>query len=355
MIDLGRTYLPNTALVSHSQRVYAIVGEDDTLPVPVLNREWLFIMEALVYGGSLDQAYQRFSGDVREGEPNGSPSEPVVVHLTLNRILVNHSSGEVEDVVGQPFGVVAAQFAGHDFAEPQAPISSLENFAITVQHMAACGLVAPVRGTLDWGDFRRIAPFCPTFGTSRGTPIDRLYLSQFIDRIRDQVTGQTLEIGGIVDNQEMYGLPGCTDYHSLEMQAGPGITHVGDAHDSGLFEPATYDSILMFNVLEHCHSPQTIVDNVQRWLKPGGACFLMVPNAQRVHNYPADYWRPMPEGIGHLLRNFDETKLFVYGNPTTFIASVMGVAAEELTPQEVSVCNPEYPVATCAVASRSSA
>ena len=64
MIDLGRTYLPNTALVSHSQRVYAIVGEDDTLPVPVLNREWLFIMEALVYGGSLDQAYQRFSGDV---------------------------------------------------------------------------------------------------------------------------------------------------------------------------------------------------------------------------------------------------------------------------------------------------
>jgi hypothetical protein len=60
----------------------------------------------------------------------------------------------------------------------------------------------------------------------------------------------------------------------------------------------------------------------------------------------------MPEGIKHLFRNFKETQLYVYGNPVTFIAAIMGVAAEELAVNEIDVCHPEYPVAICAVATK---
>lgn len=354
MVDTGRSVVPNAVLVSHSQQVFAVVGVDRTLPVPIRSRDWLFVLEALVYGGTLEQAYHRFKGAgfAREMDLGGPAGEPVVVRISPNRILVSRSSGEAMDLVGQQMGVLAAHFAGHDFDEAQSSISTLEEFAVAVDQLAACGLVSPARGTLNWGDFRRLGPFCPAFGTSRGTPIDRVYLGQFIEQVRDQVAGVVLEIGGTADNRERYGLQGCTAYHSLEMEAGPGISHVGDAHDSGLFEADSYDAILLFNVLEHCHTPQAVVDNIHRWLKPGGVCLLMVPNAQRVHDYPGDFWRPMPEGVRHLFRDYDETQLFVYGNPTTCIASLMGVSAEELSPQEINVVNPEYPVATCVMATR---
>jgi hypothetical protein len=42
----------------------------------------------------------------------------------------------------------------------------------------------------------------------------------------------------------------------------------------------------------------------------------------------------------------------VYGNPLTVVASFLGIAAEEVSPQELDAWHPEYPVATCLVATK---
>ena len=45
-----------------------------------------------------------------------------------------------------------------------------------------------------WGNLRRTEPFSRNFGFDRGTPIDRHYLMQFLERHRSEITGDVLEI-----------------------------------------------------------------------------------------------------------------------------------------------------------------
>lgn len=361
---MEKTYLPAALLVAQSNQVLAIIGADHTFPIRISNRERLSVIESLILGGSVEEAYQRFTNARTATPPSTFTSEintliqgrnPVAVHVSHNKLIMKGAAGnevELTEHSRQFCGVLAHCFKSCDFEDNIEPIASLEHFAITIKQLTTFGLVAPVTGSLDWGDFRRLAPLCSDFGASRGTPVDRVYLSQFIELIRDRVTGRALEIGGSSDNKDTYRFHNCSEYHGMEMQAGPGISYVGGAHNSELVEAESFDSILLFNVLEHCHQPQTIINNIHSWLKPGGSCFLMVPSAQRVHDYPADYWRPLPDGVKYLFRDFKEAQLSVYGNPTTVMAVMMGVAAEELSAQDLAFNHPEYPVATCIVATR---
>ena len=80
----------------------------------------------------------------------------------------------------------------------------------------------------------------------------------------------------------------------------------------------------------------------------------MVPSAQRLHDFPCDYWRPRPEGLQQFFQGYSQQQLYVYGNPLAVVASFMGIAAEELLAHELDDWHPYYPVATCLVATKES-
>jgi hypothetical protein len=52
----------------------------------------------------------------------------------------------------------------------------------------------------------------------------------------------------------------------------------------------------------------------------------------------------------YLFKDFSEHKLYIYGNLITLIASYLGIAIEELSPEEIHDFNPDYPVTICSVA-----
>jgi SAM-dependent methyltransferase len=223
------------------------------------------------------------------------------------------------------------------------------------EEMAAlyeAGLMVPAPGHVEWGDLRRTNPCCRAFGFSRGTPVDRYYLAQCVAAIGYRVAGSVVEIGGRAGNIEKYGFSRVTSYANTDLSASPDVQIVGDAHDPALLAATSIDAIIALNVLEHCLRPWTVVENMHRWLRPGGTAFCMVPNAQRVHRAPMDYWRPMPDGLASLFHAFASRELFQYGNPTSLIASYMGIAAEELTTAELDAYNADYPVAVCIVATK---
>lgn len=207
-------------------------------------------------------------------------------------------------------------------------------------------------GTLNWGDLRRGKPFCNEFGFERGTPIDRYYLDKFISSIRHLVKGKVVEIGGALSNREQYGFENTSTYDAVDLLSSPFVNICGDIHESNLLKPDYYDTILLFNVLEHCHTPQKVVDNIHNWLASSGYCLAIVPNAQRIHNNPGDYWRILPDGMKTLFQNFAKVQVTTYGSPTSLIASYMGIAAQELTHDELTEINPLYPVTTCLVAQK---
>jgi SAM-dependent methyltransferase len=334
----------------------------------IQNKSWLTILEIFVHEQTLEGAYQRFL------KINSSPisenlllqcSEVITKLDTLVVLLANKTLKVLTQGVAslqnpqqqidlcalsqENYQVILSLFSRDNFtAEDE--LDSFEKFNQLIKHLASLGLLSPSVNTLDWGDLKRNIPLCNLFGFTRGTPIDRYYLSQFISEIRADVIGNVLEVGGVIANREMYGFDNANEYHSLDIVARPGVTLVGDIHSPELLEPETLDSVVIFNVLEHCHNPWIVVQNIYNALKLGGHCFCMVPSAQRLHNMPGDYWRPLPDGMKQLFKEFREQKLFVYGNPQTVIASFMGISTEELSSKELDDYHPDYPVATCLIA-----
>lgn len=68
------------------------------------------------------------------------------------------------------------------------------------------------------------------------------------------------------------------------------VGELSDAH----FPEATFDAITCFHVLEHTYCPQQIMNNVYRWLKPGGIFCVHVPNITAAEaTLFGSYWYPL--------------------------------------------------------------
>jgi len=235
--------------------------------------------------------------------------------------------------------------------------NSFPSFTVT-----ACGLLAdrlcaqglltvPLR-QIDLGDLGRVRPFCPDYGFSRGTPIDRYYLHQFTSQTKDEVVGETLEIGGQKENQRRYGFTRAASYRVRDLFRCSGIDIRADAHDPAALNESSLDSVVMFNILEHCGRPWVVVENVRRWLRVGGKVFCLVPNAQRIHRDPRDYWRILPDAMTLLFESYRVIRIGSFGNLLACAASLSGMAAEDLHQKDLEETDMQYPVVTWIVAEK---
>ena len=223
-------------------------------------------------------------------------------------------------------------------------------FDTVVTDLVRAGALSPRPGTVRFGDFGRLWPFSQRFGFDRGAPVDRYYLQQFVRSIRPIVRGRCLEIGGSLKNNWFYRFD-VDEFRTLELEQSKRADDlVGDAADPGVLDPASWDSILAFHVLEHCPNPFAVVSNMCAWLKAGGHACIVVPCAQRVHNHPGDYWRFMPDGLRVLFRDFSEVDVSTYGNPLTVVSNYVGLSHTELVAEDMDAVHPDYPVLACVVA-----
>jgi len=247
--------------------------------------------------------------------------------------------------------VAVALLAGQSALPVPAATQSgaLESFRERIARLSREGLLVPDVGALDWGDLRRRHPLCPAFGYTRGTPVDRYYLHQYIREHREQVRGRVLEVGGRLANRIVYRYTNATEYRTLDLGAGADDM-AGDAADPSAVPKQSADCIIAFHVLEHCPAPHVVIENFWRWLAPGGTAFVAVPAAQKIHSFPLDCWRPQPDGLRSLFHRFSAVHLRTYGSLVAAIASLCGIAAEELSAGELADSHPDYPVLVCVAA-----
>ncbi|HIE96776.1 MAG TPA: class I SAM-dependent methyltransferase [Fuerstia sp.] len=79
---------------------------------------------------------------------------------------------------------------------------------------------------------------------------------------------------------------------------------VGDVSRLTMFGPESFDTVLMFEVLEHISTPQAAIDELHRVLKTEGRLILSTPFLFEIHDAPHDYYRYTKFGLHHLLREF---------------------------------------------------
>lgn len=368
---MNKKYVATAYLQQHDQKLYGIFAWSQRSPEIITDVSWLSILEIFIHEHDLNSAYEIYQKVSTAPIPDKVKAETAAYEDLMGEAIVVLSDNnltllgkgfrsfiekELQYELGllsqSTYQVLRQLYQGVSLKDDLKAIQTLADFTKQVKDLEKLGLLSPAKGTVDWGDLKKSVPICQAFGLTRGTPVDRYYLQKYLTEIKPQIVGEILEVGGIPKDRDFYQVNSDSRYRNLNLEAGPGIDIAGDVHDVSVIEPESLDSVIIFNVLEHCYAPWIAIDNIYKWLKKGGKCFAMVPSAIRVHATPVDYWRPLPDAFSWMFRNYSGQKLYVYGNPISVIASYHGIAVEELTTEDLDAFHPDYPVATCIVAEK---
>ncbi len=136
--------------------------------------------------------------------------------------------------------------------------------------------------------------------------IARRELRRQIAELAPSVQGRTLDVGcGSKPYAELF--TATTEYVGMEIDTEVNRAHKrADAFYDGTtfpFENGRFDSIVIFQVVEHVFNPDEFLAEVHRALVPGGTLLLTVPFVWDEHEQPYDYARYSSFGLRHLLES----------------------------------------------------
>jgi len=208
-------------------------------------------------------------------------------------------------------------------------------------------------GAVRWGSLRRTAPFSRSWGYDRGTPIDRVYIEQFLAKHAADVRGSCLEVLNAEYTQRFGGSRvASSDVLDIDT-ANPLATVFADLGEPDSLPPGRFDCIIFTQTLHLVPDMRTAVSNVWRALAPGGALLLTVPAIGRHDarkSFHHDRWRVTKTGVEWLVAEVADAPADVttYGNILSCVAFLYGMAAEELRAEELQVFDREFPLIVAA-------
>lgn len=187
-----------------------------------------------------------------------------------------------------------------------------------------------------------VIPYDRNFGLSRGEPVGRYYIEEFLKENSQYITGRCLEFG---DARYESFFPAVTKYDVVSIQPGPNVTFVCDIHKPDIIPPETYDSIICTQVFEHLAHPETAAKAMFKILRPGGALLLTAPFINIIHYVPTDFRRFTPDGLKLILEDagFLIEKLDFGGNAMVATGALLGMVQGDFTDKELKLKDPIYP------------
>lgn len=116
-----------------------------------------------------------------------------------------------------------------------------------------------------------------------------------------ELSGRVLDLGGDVRSGYRSLFKGNFEIRTLNLdpKAKPDIVH--DLEKPLPIDDASYDHVLLINVLEHVYGYRQLLSETVRVVKPGGSVVIVVPFLFPVHPSPHDYWRFTEETLRKLL------------------------------------------------------
>lgn len=209
------------------------------------------------------------------------------------------------------------------------------------------GKVAPI----DFGDFRRVEPISRAFGFERGTPVDRYYIHRFLQENSRDIRGRTLEVGEPLYTRQ-YGGDQVTQSDVINLMDGvPNTTIVADLAHCNQIPDNTFDCFIFTQTLQFIYEVRLAIASIHRILKPGGVLLGTFPALSQICRYDmdrwGDYWRFTKASIHNLLSEAfgaENIHVEIHGNVLAGLCFLQGLAAEELTSEELSHLDEDYPI-----------
>jgi GT2 family glycosyltransferase/SAM-dependent methyltransferase len=204
-----------------------------------------------------------------------------------------------------------------------------------------------------WGDFDRLQPFGPLFGSERGLCVDRYYIERFLEDHAEDIRGAVLEVHDRIYT-ERYGGGRVTRSDVLDIdRANPAANIVADLRDAPGIATDSYDCVVLTQVLSMIDDPLAALRETRRILRPGGTLLATVPVAARIapESPDGDFWRFSKRGFSALLgRAFDrdERAVVAAGGRAALTAFLAGLAAEEVDRDQLDRHEDQSPVVVMA-------
>ena len=208
-------------------------------------------------------------------------------------------------------------------------------------------------GSVKWGSLRRTTPFNRSWGYERGTPIDRVYIEEFLAKHAADVRGACLEIMN-ADYTRRFGGARVTSSDVLDINpANIAATIVADLGEPDSLPAERFDCAIFTQTLHLVPDMGAALANIWRALSPGGVLLLTVPALGRHEarkGFHHDRWRVTNTGLEWLLTGLSgaHPEITSYGNVLSCAAFLYGLAAEELGPAELQAFDREFPLIVAA-------
>lgn len=212
----------------------------------------------------------------------------------------------------------------------------------------------PGTGQINFGDLRRLEPLTRSFGYDRGQPIDRYYIEKFLKRYSDDITGDVVEIGD--DRYTKQFGKGKVAHSDVLDQKHPGSspTIVADLTNAAHVPSNSFDCAIVIQTLQFIYNIQDAISTLHRMLKQNGVLLVSIPAVSPISRYDmdrwGDYWRFTSAAVQKLFQSIFEggqVEVEAYGNVLVATAFLYGMAAEDLTIEELEFRDRDYEALIC--------
>lgn len=210
----------------------------------------------------------------------------------------------------------------------------------------------PPIGLVRYGSLRRLKPISRNWGFERGLPVDRYYIENFLRQHKEDIRGRVLELKDRTYTLR-FGGDRVTKSDVLHKEPGnPEATIVADlAASPAQLEASAFDAIILTQTLQFIYDFRMAIKTLYMSLRSSGSLLITVPGISQVSRYDlerwGDYWRFTSLSVERILE--DECpgaalRVDAHGNVLAAIASLHGIASDELRPEELDAVDPDYQV-----------
>jgi SAM-dependent methyltransferase len=192
-------------------------------------------------------------------------------------------------------------------------------------------------------------------GFSRGMPIDRFYIENFLEKNQPFIKGDILEIGEDFYSQKFgEASNNCYifDYHPSESKVQKNRL-IGSLEETDNLPENMFDCFICTNTLNFIYNTDKAINSITRLLKPGGVLLLTVAGLTQISRFDmdrwGDYWRFTDLSLKKLFtENFKELEIETYGNLSASIAMLRGACVQDFMDKSLLLeQDPNYQVSIC--------
>ena len=200
------------------------------------------------------------------------------------------------------------------------------------------------------GDLQRVTPIDSNWGFERGTPIDRVYVEQFVAANAADIRGRVLEIAA-PDYTTRFGRGVERVDILMATEGNPQATIVGDLTDAPQIPSDAFDCAIVTQTLQFVYDIRAALATLHRIVAPGGVLLATVPGITKI-SPPEDeeygeWWHFTARSAQRLAEEAfgaGNVEARSYGNVLSATGFLYGLAASDLKAEELAAHDRLYEV-----------